>query len=303
MFFVKITDQSNVTRIINLESVTLCGIRTVMTNGVNQELCEVTYHMGGGTFSTFLLDCNLEQFLDYIQYVFNCPGNPHTLVDHLLTNRPPNEWKVGDTVRVTDPSHPCHRELGTLLEKTDYPWVVQSHKRTDSVYYLASDQLEFVHPATTPVKKSDIETLARMNAILSEANLKVRRRKEAEEILSEILTNSSPQELDKYDASPRNPLPISGIRRKTQPDVSQEFVQELLNELPQPSPDFHPGDTVEVIDSLHPQFGCIGIVIPDIKLHPTPSLVVIRIEGKNTQHDYTLQKDQIQHHSPQESDS
>jgi hypothetical protein len=241
VFFVKITDQSNVTRIINLESVTLCGIRTVITNGVNQELCEVTYHMGGGTFSTFLLDCNLEQFLDYIQYVFNCPGNPHTLVDHL---QPP-----------------------------------------------------------TPVKKSDIETLARMNAILSEANLKVRRRKEAEEILSEILTNSSPQELDKYDASPRNPLPISGIRRKTQPDVSQEFVQELLNELPQPSPDFHPGDTVEVIDSLHPQFGCIGIVIPDIKLHPTPSLVVIRIEGKNTQHDYTLQKDQIQHHSPQESDS
>ncbi len=239
MFFVKITDQSNVTRIINLESVTLCGIRTVITNGVNQELCEVTYHMGGGTFSTFLLDCNLEQFLDYIQYVFNCPGNPHTLVDHL---QPP-----------------------------------------------------------TPVKKSDIETLARMNAILTEANKKVRRRKEAEEILSEILTNSSPQELDKYDASPRNPLPISGIRRKTQPAVDHEFFQERLNE-----PPFHPGDTVEVIDKLHPQFGCIGVVHHDQKLRMAPSLVVVRLAGLNTHSHYNFRKDQIQHHAnyiPQEPDS
>jgi hypothetical protein len=261
VFFVKITDRSNVTRIINLESVTLCGIRTVIANGVNQELCEVTYHMGGGTFSTFLLDCTLDQFLDYIQYVFNCPGNPHTLVNYLQTKRPPNKWKVGDTVKVTDPCHPLHRELGTLLEKTDYPWVVRIHKEENSAYYLSSDQLEFVQPSPQEI------------------------------------------ELDKYDASPRNPLPISGIRRKTQPAVSQEFFQERLNEPPQPSPDFHPGDTVEVIDRLHSQFGRIGIVIPDIKLHPTPSFVVIRIDGKNTQHDYTLRKDQIQHHSPQEPDS
>jgi transcription antitermination factor NusG len=197
--------------------------------------------MGGGTFSTFLLDCNLEQFLDYIQYVFNCPGNPHTLVDHL---QPP-----------------------------------------------------------TPVKKSDIETLARMNAILTEANKKVRRRKEAEEILSEILTNSSPQELDKYDASPRNPLPISGIRRKTQPDVSQEFVQELLNEPPQPTPDFHPGDTVEVIDRLHSAYGRIGVVHYDQELRMAPSLVVVQLAGPNTHTLHNFRKDQIQLHTPQESDS
>jgi hypothetical protein len=243
MFFVKITDQSNVTRIINLESVTLCGIRIVIANGVNQELCEVTYHMGGGTFSTFLLDCTLEQFLDYIQYVFNCPGNPHTLVDHL---QPP-----------------------------------------------------------TPVKKSDIETLARMNAILSEANKKVRRRKEAEEHLRNILTNSSPQEFaNEYDGSPLHPLqPISGIRRKTQPAVDHEFFQERLNEPPQPIPTFDPWQKVKIIDAEHSQFGCVGTVLKVSTSQLPPNFVVVRIEEKDTHHDYTLRKDQIQHHSPQESDS
>ena len=247
MFFLKITDRSNVTRIINLESVTLCGIRTVMTNGVNQELCEVTYHMGGGTFSTFLLDCTLDQFLDYIQYVFNCPGNPHALLNHLLTKRPPNEWKVGDTVRVTDPCHPCHRELGTLLEKTDYPWVVRSHKRADSVHYLASDQLEFVQSDTTPVKKSDIETLGRM--------------------------------------------------------IDRKFFQELLTELPQPSPTFDPWQEVKIIDAQHSQFGCVGAVLPVSTSQLPPNFVVVRIDEKNTHHDYTLRKDQIQLHIPQEPNS
>jgi hypothetical protein len=148
VFFVKITTIENLDFVLNLERVTLLSKTTRIVDGITKDFTSVHYDMGEGTVTTFTVDCTLDQFLDYIQYVFNCPGNPHTLLNHLLTKRPPNEWKVGDTVRVTDPCHPCHRELGTLLEKTDYPWVVQSHKRADSVHYLASDQLEFVHPST-----------------------------------------------------------------------------------------------------------------------------------------------------------
>jgi hypothetical protein len=240
VFFVKITTSDNVDYVINLERVTLLDRTTRIVDGITKNFTHVNYDMGEGTVTTFTVDCTLEQFHDYTQYVFNCPGNPHTLVDHL---RPP-----------------------------------------------------------TPVKKSDIETLARMNAILSEANLKVRRRKEAEKILSEILTNSSPQdlELDKYDASPRNPLPISGIRRKTQPTVSHEFFQELLNEPPQPSPTFAPWQEVKIIDAQHSQFGCVGAVLPVSTSQLPPNFVVVRIDEKNTHHDYTLRKDQIQHLAPQE---
>ncbi len=240
MFFVKITTIDNLDFVLNLERVTLLSRTSRIVDGITKDFTSVHYDMGEGTVTSFTLDCTLEQFLDYIQYVFNCPGNPHTLVDHL---QPP-----------------------------------------------------------TPVKKSDIETLARMNAILSEANKKVRRRKEAEEHLRNILTNSSPQEieLDKYDASPRNSLPISGIRRKTQPTVDHEFFQERLNE-----PPFHPGDTVEVIDAQHSQFGGIGVVHHDQKLRTAPSLVVVRLAGLNTHSHYNFRKDQIQHspYSPQEPDS
>ena len=242
MFFVKITTSDNVDYVINLERVTLLDRTSRIVDSITKDYTHVNYDMGEGTVTTFTVDCTLEQFHDYIQYVFNCPGNPHTLVDHL---RPP-----------------------------------------------------------TPVKKSDIETLARMNAILSEANLKVRRRKEAEEILSEILTKSSPQEIEtEYDGTPVRPLPSSIIRRKTQPTVDHEFFQELLNAPPQPSPTFDPWQEVKIIDAQHSQFGCVGAVLPVSTTQLPPNFVVVRIDEKNTHHDYTLRKDQIQHHTPQEPDS
>lgn len=94
---------------------------------------------------------------------------------------------------------------------------------------------EFLQPPT-PVKKSDIEPLVR-GQILTIPILDGRK---AGKLLNQFTKQFEeipyPPELDDYDASPRNPLSISGIRRKTQPTASQEVLKELLNEPPQPTP-------------------------------------------------------------------
>jgi hypothetical protein len=318
VFFVKITTIDNLDFVINLERVTLLGRTSRIVDGITKDFTSVHYDMSEGTVTIFTVDCTLEQFHDFMEHFFSSTTATGPSLPEFLQTKA--KFKPNDTVKVTLPQHFLFNKIGTITQpgfcsdvecsdsvhggiKKAFRYSVHFEDEKGSPYFVRED---FLEAAPTPVKKSDIETLARMNAILSEANLKVRRRKEEEEILSEILKDPGPHEFaNEYDGSPLHPLPISGIRRKTQPDVSQQFLKELLNEPPQPTPDFRPGDTVEVIDKLHPQFGRIGIVIPDIKLHPTPSLVVIRFEGKNTQHDYALRKDQIQHspYSPQKPNS
>lgn len=153
MFFVKIsnlTNTGNLERIvIDLERVTLVNQEHRRINDVDKEVCSITYDMGGGTVTSFTVDCTLEQFHSFMEYCLSCvQTTPPTLSEFLIATRSPSEWKVGDIVRVIDKNYHLYHELVVLLEKTDYPWIVQPLNEEKTVYYLASDQLEFVRPAT-----------------------------------------------------------------------------------------------------------------------------------------------------------
>ena len=71
MFFVKITDlTTTVTRdyVINLQQVTLISRAHKRINGVDKEVCNITYDIGGDAVTSFTIDCTLEQFHAFMEH-------------------------------------------------------------------------------------------------------------------------------------------------------------------------------------------------------------------------------------------
>ena len=76
MFFVKITNLTNTGNlehiVINLERVTLVNREHRRINDVDKKVCNITYDIGGGSITSFTVDCTLEQFHNFMEYFFTC---------------------------------------------------------------------------------------------------------------------------------------------------------------------------------------------------------------------------------------
>jgi hypothetical protein len=132
MFFVKISNLTNTGNlehiVINLERVTLVNRGHRRINDVDKEICTIAYDVGGGSVTSFTVDCTLEQFHNFMEYVFSCT----TAIGSSLTEflKQP-KFTVGDTVKVTDPIHSHYGKVGYVAPKLEY--VNHRVKKNDSL--------------------------------------------------------------------------------------------------------------------------------------------------------------------------
>ena len=223
MFFVKITTIDNVDFVINLERITLLGRTSRIVDGITKNFTTVNYGMGEGTVTTFTVDCTLEQFHDFMEHYFSCTTATGPSLKEFLQTK--TKFKPNDIVKVSLPQHFLFNKIGTVTEpgfwsdvecsdsghggrKKAFMYSVYFEDEKGSPYFLREDFLEAA--PSTPDKKSDIEPLVR----------------------GQILRYPCHQEFaNEYDESPLHPLqPISGIRRKTQPDVKDQIQRHTPQE-------------------------------------------------------------------------
>jgi hypothetical protein len=119
MFFVKITTLENNSYIINLQQVTLLNRGHRRINDVDKEVCSITYDMGGGSVTSFTVDCTLEQFQSFMEDFFSWTNTTRpSLTEFLIATRSP-KFTVGDTVKVTDTEHSRYADVGYIIPKPD----------------------------------------------------------------------------------------------------------------------------------------------------------------------------------------